>query len=51
MQTRRRAALARLSVTEAELRARAKVYRLNATELAVLDELDDLDFLLGADDE
>jgi len=34
---------------EAELRARAALYLLDAAELAVLDKLDELDFLLTPD--
>lgn len=39
--------LSDLGVTEDELRARARQFTLNERELAVLDDIDGLDFLLG----
>lgn len=50
LHVRRDKALGRLTVTEDDLRARAEGYRLTAVELAVLTELDDIDFLLGVTD-
>ncbi|WP_154794722.1 hypothetical protein [Occultella kanbiaonis] len=45
--TRRAELLGRLSITEHELRERAARYELAANELATLDEVDNLDYLLG----
>lgn len=47
---RREAVLAAVGGDEEALRARAATYALNARELAALEELDELDFLLGRDD-
>lgn len=46
-QGRRQEILASVGGDENSLRARANIYALNAKELAVLDELDALDYLLG----
>lgn len=47
---RRAEILASIGGDEQSLRQRAESYALNANELAALDELDALDYLLGADD-
>lgn len=44
---RREAILAHLGIPESDLRRRAARYELDARELAALDELDELDFVLG----
>ena len=44
---RRQQLLARLTCSEEELRDRDSKYQLGAEELAILDRLDELDFLLG----
>jgi hypothetical protein len=46
-QARRNDVLARVGGDEPALRARAAVYALDAHELAALDDLDALDYLLG----
>lgn len=47
-QARRDEIVASVGGDEKSLRGRANIYALNAKELAVLDELDALDYLLGA---
>ena len=43
--------VARLPAGEADLRRRGAAYALNADELAILDKLDELDFLLEQGDQ
>lgn len=46
-ETRRAHLLAKVDMSEDELRERARDYTLNAHEAGVLAEIDGLDFLLG----
>jgi hypothetical protein len=48
IEARRAELLARVGMSEEELRARGAAYALTDAQAAVLDELEDLDFLLKA---
>jgi hypothetical protein len=49
LEKRRRAALARLDISERDLRQRAVEHVLTPEERDVLTELEEIDFLLGED--
>ena len=48
LRDRREALLARAGMTDVELRARGASYALTPDQAALLDELERIDFLLGA---
>jgi uncharacterized hydantoinase/oxoprolinase family protein len=49
LRDRRAALLAETGLTESDLRRRAEVYSLTAELSAVLDEIEEIDYLLGSD--